>query len=105
MSEFHIDRLIAESAEFQWYQTCLACPVQFDIYHNNNLIAYFRFRGGILTVYNYDGDEIGDDLIYIDDENYDTSYLDQSEFDEIVPIVEQKIKEYYGIHESMPNMR
>jgi hypothetical protein len=49
-------------------------------------------------VSNYDGEEIGDDLIYIDDENYDTSYLDQSEFDEIVPIVEQKIKEYYEIH-------
>lgn len=98
MSELHIDRLIADSAEFQWCQTCLACPVQFDIYHNDDRIAYFRFRGGILTVYNYDEDEIGDDLIYIDDENYDTSYLDQSEFDEIVPTVEQKIKEYYEVH-------
>ena len=94
MSEFHIDRLTAKLAAFQWCQTCLACPVQFDIYHNDDRIAYFRFRGSILTVYNYKGEEIGDDLIYTDDENYSTSYLDQSEFDEIVPIVEQKIKEY-----------
>ena len=94
MSEFHIDLLIAAPAEFQWLQTCLACPFQFDIYHNGDRIANFRFRHGILTVYKYDGEEIGDDLIYIDDNNYETSYLDQSEFDEIVPIVEQKIKEY-----------
>lgn len=97
MSGLNIDKLIPKVSMFEWIQTCLACPVQFDIYHNNILIAYFRFRGGILTVYNYDGDEIGDDLIHIDDENYDTSYLDQYEFDEIVPIVEQKIKEYYGM--------
>ena len=90
--------LIPKLSKFQWCQTCEACPVQFDIYHNDDRIAYFRFRGGILSVNNYDEDEIGDDLIYIDDKNYDTSYLDQSEFDEIVPIVEQKIKEYYAIH-------
>jgi hypothetical protein len=94
MSGLNIDKLIPKAAMFEWIQTCLACPVQFDIYYNNTRIAYFRFRHSVLTVYNYDKDEIGDDLIYIDEDNYDTSYLDQSEFDEIVPIVEQKIKEY-----------
>lgn len=94
MSEFHIDPLIADPAEFQWCQTCLACPVQFDIYHNDDRIAYFRFRGGILSVNNYNGDEIGDYLIYFDDSTYEGSYLNQEEFNEIVPIVEQKIKEY-----------
>lgn len=94
MSGSNIDRLITGYTEFQWYQTCLACPVQFDIYHHDDRIAYFRFRGGILSVNNYNGDEIGDDLIYFDDNTYEGSYLNQKEFNEIVPIVEQKIKEY-----------
>lgn len=80
---------------FKWNMTCEACPVQFDIYNNyGDKIAYFRFRGGILSVNNYDGDEIGEDLIYIDDVTYEGSYLNQEELDEIVPTVEQKIKEY-----------
>jgi hypothetical protein len=75
--------------------TCEACPVQFDIYSNHGYkIAYFRFRGGVLSVNNYDGDEIGDNLIYLDEITYEGSYLSQEEFDEIVPIVEQKIIEY-----------
>lgn len=85
---------IPKLSKFQWCQTCEACPVQFDIYHNDDLIAYFRFRGGILSVNNYDGGEIGDDLIHLDDATYKGSYLSQAEFDEIVPIVEQKIIEY-----------
>ena len=94
MSEFNIDPLIADPAEFQWCQTCLACPVQFDIYHNDDRIAYFRFRGGILSVNNYDEDEIGNNLIYLDETTYEGSYLFPEELDEIVPIVEQKIIEY-----------
>lgn len=86
--------LIPRLSKFQWCQTCLACPVQFDIYHHGDRIAYFRFRGGILSVNNYDGDEIGDNLIYLDETTYEGSYLSQEEFDEIVPIVEQKIIEY-----------
>jgi hypothetical protein len=58
--------LIPKLSKFRWYQTCYACPVQFDIYHHDNRIAYFRFRHGVLTVYNYDKYEIGDDLIYLD---------------------------------------
>ena len=90
--------LIPKLSKFQWCQTCFACPVQFDIYQHDDKIAYFRFRHGVLTIYNYDGDEIGDDLIYIDENTYESSYLTQEELDEIVPIVEQKIKEYYEIH-------
>lgn len=86
--------LIPKLSKFQWNQTCYACPVQFDIYHNDYRIAYFRFRGGILSVNNYDKDEIGDDLIYSDDTTYEGSYLSQEELDKIVPIVEQKIIEY-----------
>lgn len=79
---------------FEWVMTCYACPVQFDIYHKGEKIAYFRYRHGILTIYNYEGEEIGDDLIYYNDNVNCTSYLDQEELDEIVPIVEQKISEY-----------
>ena len=87
--------IIPKLTRFKWNMTCEACPVQFDIYNNyGDKIAYFRFRGGILSVNNYDGDEIGDDLIYLDDVTYEGSYLNQEELDEIVPIVEQKIKEY-----------
>lgn len=83
---------------FKWNMTCEACPVQFDIYNNyGDKIAYFRFRGGILSVNNYKDDEIGDDLIYFDDVAYEGSYLNQEELDEIVPIVEQKIKEYLAL--------
>lgn len=86
--------LIPKSSKFQWRQTGPVCPVQFDIYHNNDRIAYFRFREGILSVYNYDENEIEDDLIYIDETTYKGSCLFQEEFDEIIPIVEQKIIEY-----------
>ena len=86
--------LIPKSSKFQWRQTGPVCPVQFDIYHNNDRIAYFRFRGGILSVNNYNEDEIGDDLIHLDETTYEGSYLSQEEFDEIVPTVEQKIIEY-----------
>lgn len=89
-----MNNLIPKLSKFKWCQTCEACPVQFDIYHNDDRIAYFRFRGGILSVNNYDGDEIGDNLIYLDETTYEGSYLSQEEFDEIVPIVEQKIIEY-----------
>lgn len=83
---------------FKWNMTCEACPVQFDIYNNHeDKIAYFRFRGGILSVNNYKDDEIGDDLIYFDDVTYEGSYLNQEELDEIVSIVEQKIKEYLAL--------
>ena len=84
--------LIPKLSKFQWCQTCSACPVQFDIYHNDDRIAYFRFRGGILSVNTYD--ENGNNLIYLDETTYKGSYLSQEEFDEIVPIVEQKIIEY-----------
>ena len=87
--------MIPKLTIFKWNMTCEACPVQFDIYNNyGDKIAYFRFRGGILSVNNYNGDEIGDDLIYLDDVTYEGSYLNQEELDEIAPIVEQKIKEY-----------
>lgn len=89
-----MNNLIPKLSKFQWYQTCEACPVQFDIYHNDDRIAYFRFRHGVLTIYNYEGDEIGDNLIYLDETTYEGSYLSQEEFDEIVSIVEQKIIEY-----------
>lgn len=89
-----MNNLIPKLSKFQWCQTCSACPVQFDIYHNDDRIAYFRFRHGVLTIYNYEGDEIGDNLIYLDETTYEGSYLSQEEFDEIVPIVEQKIIEY-----------
>ena len=86
--------LMPKLSKFQWCQTCSACPVQFDIYHNDDRIAYFRFRGGILSVNNYDEDEIGNNLIYLDETTYEGSYLSPEELDEIVPIVEQKIIEY-----------
>ena len=86
--------LMPKLSKFQWCQTCSACPVQFDIYHNDDRIAYFRFRGGILSVNNYDEDEIGNNLIYLDETTYEGSYLFPEELDEIVPIVEQKIIEY-----------
>lgn len=90
-----MSNIIPKLALFEWNMTCEACPVQFDIYNNHgDKVAYFRFRGGILSVNNYNGDEIGDDLIYLDDVTYEGSYLNQEELDEIVPIVEQKIKEY-----------
>jgi hypothetical protein len=89
--------LIPKLSKFQWRLTCDACPVQFDICHNDDRIAYFRFRGGILSVNNYDGDEIGDNLIYLDEITYEGSYLSQEELDEIVPIVEQKIVEYLAL--------
>lgn len=90
--------LIPKLSKFQWRLTCDACPVQFDIYNiYDNKIAYFRFRDSILSVNNYDGDEIGDDLIYLDDTTYYGSYLSQEELDEIVPIVEQKIIEYLAL--------
>lgn len=90
--------LIPKLSKFQWCLTCDACPVQFDIYNiYGDKIAYFRFRGSILSVNNYDGDEIGDDLIYLDDTTYYGSYLSQEELDEIVPIVEQKIIEYLAL--------
>ena len=86
--------LMPKLSKFQLCQTCSACPVQFDIYHNDDRIAYFRFRGGILSVNNYDEDEIGNNLIYLDETTYEGSYLSPEELDEIVPIVEQKIIEY-----------
>ena len=90
-----MSNIIPKLALFEWNMTCEACPVQFDIYNNHgDKIAYFRFRWGTLSVNNYDGDEIGDDLIYFDDVTYEGSYLNQEELDEIVPIVEQKIIEY-----------
>lgn len=90
-----MNTIIPELTIFKWNMTCEACPVQFDIYNNHgDKIAYFRFRGGILSVNNYNGDEIGDDLIYLDDVTYEGSYLNQEELNEIVPIVEQKIIEY-----------
>ena len=90
-----MNNIVPILSELRWHMTCAACPVQFDIYNNfGDRIAYFRFRGGILSVNNYDGDEIGNDLIYFDDNTYEGSYLNQKEFNEIVPIVEQKIKEY-----------
>lgn len=92
-----MNEIIPKFTEFRWFTTCLACPVQFDIYTPRcQKIAYFRFRGGNLSVNNYDGDEIGNDVIYFDD-SYEGSYLSQEELDQIVPIVEQKIKEYYGM--------
>ena len=51
----------------------------------------------MLTVYNYEEEEIGDDLIYLDETTYEGSYLSQEELDKIVPIVEQKIIEYLAI--------
>lgn len=95
MSKFNY--LIPTCSKFQWVLTCYACPVQFDIYQHDDKIAYFRFRHGVLTIYNYDGDEIGDNLIYLDETTYEGSYLSQEEFDEIVPIVEQKIIEYLAL--------
>lgn len=89
--------LVPKLSKFQWCLTCDACPVQFDIYHHGDRIAYFRFRHGILSVNNYDGDEIGDDLIYLDETTYEGSYLSQKELDEIVPIVERKIIEYLAL--------
>ena len=90
--------IIPKFTEFQWIITCSACPVQFDIYTSlGKRIAYFRFRGNILSVNNYYGAEIGDEMIYFDDTTYKGSYLSQEELDQIVPIVEQKIKEYYGM--------
>lgn len=90
--------IIPTLTKFQWCMTCEACPVQFDIYNNyGDKIAYFRFRGGILSVNNYDDDEIGDDLIYFDDTTYEGSYLSQKELDEIIPIVEHKIIEYLAL--------
>ena len=49
-----MNNLIPKLSKFQWCQTCSACPVQFDIYHNDDRIAYFRFRHGVLTIYNYE---------------------------------------------------
>lgn len=93
-----IDEIIPKFTEFQWIRTCLACPVQFDIYTSRGKrIAYFRFRGNNLSVNNYNGREIGNDMIYFDNTTYEGSYLSQEELDQIVPIVEQKIKEYYGM--------
>lgn len=93
-----MNEIIPKFSEFQWIMTCSACPVQFDIYTSlGKRIAYFRFRGSNLSVNNYDGNAIGNDMIYFDDTTYEGSYLSQKELDQIVPIVEQKIKEYYGM--------
>ena len=92
-----MSKIIPKFTKFQWIMTCLACPVQFDIYTSlGKRIAYFRFRGGNLSVNNYDGNTIGNDMIYFDN-TYEGGYLSQEELDQIVPIVEQKIKEYYGM--------
>lgn len=89
------DIIIPELTSFEWVKTCEACPVQFDLYNSKGIkVAYFRFRGGILSVNNYNGEEIGDDVIYLDEHTYNGSYLSQKELDKIIPIVEQKVHEY-----------
>lgn len=90
--------IIPTFSEFEWIMTCPACPLQFDILTSlGKIIAYFRFRRNELSVRNYDGWEVGIDMIYFDDTTYKGGYLSQEELDEVVPIVEQKIKEYYGM--------
>jgi len=93
-----MSEIIPTFSQFEWIMTCPACPLQFDIYSSQNeLIGYFRLRRGELSVRNYDDNWIGTDIIYFDDTTYKGGYLSQEELDEVVPIVEQKIKEYYGM--------
>jgi hypothetical protein len=84
------DIIIPELTSFEWVKTCEACPVQFDLYDSKGIkVAYFRFRGGILSVNNYNGEEIGDDVIYLDEHTYNGSYLSQKELDKILETIEQ----------------
>lgn len=40
----------------EYYQTCCACPTQFDVYDVNGIYYYFRYRHGMMSI--YQGEEL-----------------------------------------------
>lgn len=87
--------------DFQWINTSLACPEQYDIYYKGDLFAFFHLRYGVITVYLYDKE--GDLQIYkpIMKENYGDdeytgefeSYSDRIKFQKITENILLKIIE------------
>ena len=45
----------------EFYQTCFACPEQYDVFYNESQVGYIRLRWGHLTV---EYPDVGDELIY-----------------------------------------
>ncbi len=35
---------------YNFYLTCMACPEQYDIFHNGKQVAYARLRGGRFSI-------------------------------------------------------
>lgn len=42
--------ITSKPLKYRWEMTCKVCPEQYDVYNGKRLVAYVRFRHGILTV-------------------------------------------------------
>lgn len=67
---------------FEFYETCEACPEQYDVYLEGKLVGYVRLRwAGLSACYpNYEGDQVYSHQWY--DEKGQDGYLGQFPDDE-----------------------
>lgn len=70
--------------------TCFACPEQYDVFYNGNVVAYVRLRGGYL--YCRCGDT---ERIYEAWPRGDGCFWDEEEREYYLNIIKNKIVEYY----------
>lgn len=67
-----------EISEIELIQTCVACPEQYDAYHNNIQVGYLRLRHGFFYV---DCPDCGDETVYTANPKGDgIFYEDEREF-------------------------
>lgn len=78
------------------FQTCFACPEQYDVYYNDALVGYIRYRHGIFSVnpvINGNYDFTNDLMIFTTDD--DSGILSETQRKELLPQALQKIAEFH----------
>ena len=78
--------------DLQFDCTCFACPEQYDVLYNGNVVAYVRLRHGYLycNVPDYNGD-----TVYEAWPRGDGCFWDDEEREHYLNIIKDKIVEYY----------
>ena len=78
--------------DLQFDCTCFACPEQYDVLYNGNVVAYVRLRHGYLycDVPDYNGN-----IIYEANPRGDGCFQDDEEREHYLNIIKDKIVEYY----------
>ena len=78
--------------DLQFDCTCFACPEQYDVLYNGDIVAYVRLRHGYLycNVPDYNGD-----TVYEANPRGDGCFWDDEEREHYLNIIKDKIVEYY----------